>query len=617
MSEQFKERAYREATTKYETLAGGDPSAFHMAIRAIVTKTETISLASPGVTLVVGPNNSGKSTLLRETYESLNRDPWTPHDGGTILVDTVILDCEGTAADAFAWLLENNPIRSIPYDSGLAFVSPSQFWSTDDPNGQHITIGSVADHAERLPQESAPLGSLASLLFFYASTDSRLRLSHPAPARANARDGAFHPVHALADNRETLARISDLAEDAFHETLMLDDYSAEQRLRVGSVETDAPKRDEPDAAYRGAVLGLPELVEQGDGMRSFLGLILPLLTTPYSAVLVDEPEAFLHPPQANALGRALGKISRLKNLQIVVATHDRNLLAGALESGVPLTVVRVDRFREDETRHIHQIDPQEVQEVWNEPSLRFTNLLDGLFCRLVVLVEADDDARFYTAALESLNRESKSPTLPLSEVLFVPCGGKGGMAKAARALKKLGVLVVASPDLDVLRDKGELKSIVEAFGGNWNDDFSANYTDATSGVSKRSEGPSRAAIKGIIDAAMIESDQSPLDRETIKALEREIKRTNTGWDSVKNSGEAALFSNAKNGPAAQRLLSSLDDIGIVPLRVGQLESLAPELGVAKGPGWLPAALGAFVHEKPAAIAHIKKLLKAGKVPQAS
>ena len=41
------------------------------------------------------------------------------------------------------------------------------------------------------------------------------------------------------------------------------------------------------------------LVEQGDGMRSYASVILHILApiTP-SILLLDEPEAFLHPPQA-------------------------------------------------------------------------------------------------------------------------------------------------------------------------------------------------------------------------------------------------------------------------------------------------------------------------------
>lgn len=141
-------------------------------------------------------------------------------------------------------------------------------------------------------------------------------------------------------------------------------------------------------------------------------------------MIVDEPEAFLHPPQATALGRSLGEIVIENSQQLILATHDRNLLAGLLESEVPLSVVRVDR---NQSPLAKQLTADRLKEVWKQPALRYSNVLDGLFHRLVVLVEADADGRFYSAALDILFLEGKT-TVPSSDVLFVPCGGISGMA---------------------------------------------------------------------------------------------------------------------------------------------------------------------------------------------
>ena len=48
------------------------------------------------------------------------------------------------------------------------------------------------------------------------------------------------------------------------------------------------------------------LKRQGDGMRSFASVVLHLLATVTPSILMlDEPEAFLHPPQARLLGTSL------------------------------------------------------------------------------------------------------------------------------------------------------------------------------------------------------------------------------------------------------------------------------------------------------------------------
>jgi hypothetical protein len=63
--------------------------------------------------------------------------------------------------------------------------------------------------------------------------------------------------------------------------------------------------------------------------------------------------------------------------------------------------------------------------------------------------------------------------------------------------------------------------------------------------------------------------------------------------------------------AADRLLEGLDRIGIVALRAGELENLAPTLGISKGSAWLPAALAAGAHRDEATQQHLHRILNAG------
>lgn len=42
------------------------------------------------------------------------------------------------------------------------------------------------------------------------------------------------------------------------------------------------------------------LQEQGDGFRSFVGIVLSILLSKDKIILIDEPEAFLHPTQISA-----------------------------------------------------------------------------------------------------------------------------------------------------------------------------------------------------------------------------------------------------------------------------------------------------------------------------
>lgn len=93
-------------------------------------------------------------------------------------------------------------------------------------------------------------------------------------------------------------------------------------------------------------------------------------------------------------------------------------------------------------------------------------MLDGLFHRLVVLAEADQDCRFYGAALEQL-RDADGLTVPAGEMLFVPGGGKDRLHKLAKALGAVSVPITICADLDLLNDQAAVRSAVEALGQDW------------------------------------------------------------------------------------------------------------------------------------------------------
>jgi hypothetical protein len=94
----------------------------------------------------------------------------------------------------------------------------------------------------------------------------------------------------------------------------------------------------------------------------------------------------------------------------------------------------------------------------------------------------------------------------------------------------------------------------------------------------------------------------------------ELRVKDSPWDDVKDYGDRAFKKQA--GAAAQRLLAALDTIGVVSVRVGELEGFAPNINVAKGPAWLPAALAAGAHKSPEAQKHIETIARNHKTGEA-
>jgi len=99
-----------------------------------------------------------------------------------------------------------------------------------------------------------------------------------------------------------------------------------------------------------------------------------------------------------------------------------------LDSGRPLTIIRLKRSEDGAANVPSVLDSTQVRELWSDPFLRYSNLLDGLFHRGVVVCEAEGDARLYTAALDaSLEGDHE----PASDLLFAGTrsGGLGGVSR--------------------------------------------------------------------------------------------------------------------------------------------------------------------------------------------
>jgi hypothetical protein len=432
----------------------------------------------------------------------------------------------------------------------------------------------------------------------------------------NVLDAPTHPVHYLVESAELMEELNRLTMRILGKELSLDDLNNEQQLRVGVPNVPYPNRHDDPSDYQTAMNALPPLVNQGDGMRSLLGILIPLVTATYPVFIVDEPEAFLHPPQAFALGQELGRISGERGVQIILATHDRNLLAGLLNSSSPLSVVRL--VRTEDSTVAHQLKSQDLKAIWDDPVLKYSNVLDGLFHELVVLAENERDCRFYEAALDARTPEpdprgSRALTLPATDVLFVPTSGTGGMPRVARALRALSVPVIASPDIDVLDNEAVIANIVESLGCTWegmHGDWSAvtsplSHSEAPQLVTEVFRSVSEEFKRILADDAM--ALYEAVNRRKIKeALGLAVRP----WDEAKNYGVDGLMRACGDPAAVTRLLDSLAERRVVLVHAGQLESFGHSLGVKKGKDWLPAALRKNLQASHEVQAHVSRILAA-------
>lgn len=526
-----------------------------------------IDVADADVIVLIGPNNAGKSRALREIEARLSNDL----EGSVVTGMTV--ERIGTQDELVAHLQATTPLYRADGHLG-----------TDHRILRSGGTYSMSGAAQTWTHGAILAGGLAEALVFRANAEARLALANSV-ASVDIIDGQpREPLQRLIGDPAAEARLAEKVRSAFGEKVLVNRAGgATVHLHVGSTET-APLLG--DAAYIEELRALPLVPEQGDGMRSFVGLMLALEATPYPLVLIDEPEAFLHPPQARQLGRELGRAGAQ---QRVISTHSSDVLLGLVENGAAVSVIRLQR--EGNVNAAAVLNQARISELWSDSSLRYSNLLSGLFHSGVVVTEADGDARLYGATADHVRAAAGRPT---SDFLFTHCGGKHRLPLAIETLRPMGVPVAAIADIDVLRNEALLERIVVALGGSW-EEYRADWIQVDAAIKAHPiPAPKVFEVQEKLTEALGSDPAAPLSEAQSRAI-RKLTKVEDGWKSVRASGGKSAFPSGHATATLERLIEHLSALGLFVVPVGALEGWARSIG-GHGPTFVQAALEARVHE---------------------
>jgi hypothetical protein len=318
-------------------------------------------------------------------------------------------------------------------------------------------------------------------------------------------------------------------------------------------------------------------------MRSFAGVLLYTSVGRESLLLIDEPEAFLHPPQARELGRML-VADKPESRQLFVATHSGDVLRGVLDAGsMNVRVVRIRR--EGDVNHIRQLDNAKIAEFWNDPLLRYSNILDGIFHEKVIVCEADADARFYSAVADAVI-ELRGPDTRRPDVMFTHCGGKDRLAVVVRALREVDVPVAVAVDFDILNSDQPLRNLVEAAGGEWSL-IEADWNQVKTAIDSKKPELTAAEVVSEIEQIVGDVTGTTFPKVAKDAIQKTFRR-GTPWATAKEVGKA-FVPGGDATRAYERLIAILAGLGIFVVEVGELESFVRSVG-NHGPKWVNEAL---------------------------
>ena len=305
-------------------------------------------------------------------------------------------------------------------------------------------------------------------LSFYQSAcallDGTARLGLAREESASLSPGADGTIMRLWQARPDLERLRAWILDAFGQHLCVNLLNLGRASLVLSSRPPPPgieERLDPEAQKFFAAAS--PLGDFSDGVRTYIGLHAELIAQTRQFIMIDEPEAFLHPPLARRLGFNLSTLAAERGSCVFAATHSPDFLMGCIESGVGVNIIRLGYHNGVASAHLLPRDELETMMV--DPLLRSTGILGALFHQAAVVVEGDSDRAFYSEINERLRiHEPGTHPAVMRDCVFVNAQGKATVSRILDALRRLGVVSCGIVDLDLLKDNGVCKKLLEARG---------------------------------------------------------------------------------------------------------------------------------------------------------
>jgi predicted ATPase len=518
---------------------------------------DSVNLGWNDTVVIVGPNNSGKSALLRGLTHAGG------YDGGGGSEVNVSLRNSHSFSQFGQFIRENVPMLNIGYK---VYEGP----------GYRLFQDYLASTPHRSNQRWAAPYFGTALFCSNRITGSDPAKALPHPGELSDEMQAIEPIHDMVRSSVVAERISAAFFRAFGKHLIV--YRG-HGTRFPLYVSDVPRESLPSDDFAHTTLDAFEeagkqLMLQGDGMRSFATIVLSLFQSDQrSQILIDEPEAFLHPPQARVMGMIIGRLP--SRPQQFIATHSVDILNGLLASGNE--GVRILRLHRDGDKvGAKELRAERLQQIVRDPFSRFSGLLQGVFYQHVVVTEGDSDALFFQSLLHT-NSVSGGKQ---GDVLFVHASGKHRLGQMVRTLADLYVPATVIADIDLIREKDQLKGVFEALGGQW-EEIESDWSSIAKKLENPGGGLTVGRVRHLLNAALQEHEDMEPFTNAMKRSVAEACKVPSPWDAVKRAGRSAL-PDAIVTKAFDRLVAACEAVGLLILQVGVLESFCPTVEASKG-----------------------------------
>lgn len=536
----------------------------------------------PGrINIFVGANNCGKTRLLKEIFEFTIGDI-----GNKILLKWVSLSKPKTWKELTGVCY----FEIVNTSSGQAIRHKFPA-SRKHPALEHFGYDLESEIDSILQNQSSwdyLRKRLGGSLVMYLNTDNRLNLIKSRQSNNNPEvpESLLEALYRSDSDKTKI--LNDYCWKFFRKKVFLSPYTGVKvEMKIGNDFADLPSNPQ-DA--RDKLNTVPGLDDQGDGMRSVIGIIAALCAVKKPIILLDEPEAFLHPPQAMQLGEAINNLIN-SSQQLFVATHSADFLRGLLSKTQDVNIIHIERAIDDKVT-ISILDAPTLKQIITDPLLSSSRVLDGLFYKGVVVTEGDADATFYQRAFQMIGAAD--------EIHFINAHNKQTLKKVITPYQKLGIKFALVADADVLREKHDMEEILQI-----TDDAALkervlkqienvlDYFKVKSSLAVMLE-LRKEILLFVSSGLMTETLNQENSNAALFELRKKLKELRDETDDLrdfKRRGRCAL--DEKHQAYFDSLWKDCASIGFFIVPVGELESWLVDYGVARKSNkakWITEAL---------------------------
>lgn len=411
--------------------------------------SEKLEFETTPITVFVGPNNSGKSKILREIENFSRTTKYHPTD---VIIENIQfqnLDLTEFEKELVTLTVDPLPNEQIYGDNIIISKINAQ---TNSTTRKQVSARSIKEEAKN-PNKGESLYFKVFLDLYTLRLDgtNRLNLLTQQTAGDLLRIPTNHLSH-LFINDDLRLNLRKIIFEAIGRYFVIDPTNIGYlRVKLSDI---APQSERQEKGWEKESLDFHSkafpIELASDGVKAFVGILSTLIAGDPKITLIDEPEAFLHPALANVLGKEIGKTLRESKKRLFVSTHSSSFLMGCIQSTAPLNIVRLTYKNNIPTARL--LPQDKILHLMRHPLLRSTGVLNGLFYESVVVCEADSDRAFYQEINERLLAENDERGI--SNCLFINAQNKQTVWDIVKPLRELGIPTIGIVDIDVLKEGG-------------------------------------------------------------------------------------------------------------------------------------------------------------------